>query len=354
MSKFREVKAQLTKSPSTWLVTGAAGFIGSHITLQLLKLNQHVVGLDNFITGHRHNLNDIKAQIPSNQWKNFKFIEGDIRDFATCSQIVKGVDYVTHQAALGSVPRSITDPVATNDHNVTGFLNMLTAAKDAKVKCFVYASSSAVYGDHPVLPKIEEQIGNPLSPYAVSKFTNELYARVFFKSFNFPVIGLRYFNVFGARQDPNGPYAAVIPLWVAALINNENVFINGDGSTSRDFCYVENAVQANILAAVCNEKAAYGEAFNIACGSQTTLLELYNELRFKLQKEFTHLKSHKVQHREFRAGDIQHSLANINKAKLLLGYQPTHDVSQGLIEALDWYVASLNMDNKEQRASSKA
>ncbi len=341
MSKFEEVKTDLAKKSQSWLVTGAAGFIGSHIVFHLLKLNQKVVGLDNFISGHRENLNDVKAQLPSHQWKNFKFIEGDIRNFKTCQDAVKNIDFISHQAALGSVPRSIKDPVATNEHNVSGFLNMLTAAKDGKVRSFVYASSSAVYGDHPVLPKVEDQIGNPLSPYAVSKYTNEIYAKVFNTNFGLPVVGLRYFNVFGARQDPNGPYAAVIPLWVASLIKNEELFINGDGGTSRDFCYVENAVQANILAATCENKNAHGEAFNIACGQRTTLLELYKNLRTKLLPQFPHLKNHNPTHRDFRAGDIQHSLANVSKAKTLLGYEPTHNVAQGLEEALAWYVASM-------------
>lgn len=274
MSKFDEVKSLLLKKQHHWLVTGCAGFIGSHITLNLLKLNQKVTGLDNFITGHRHNLNDIKSQLPSNQWKNFNFIEGDIRNTETCNTAVKKIDFVSHQAALGSVPRSIKDPVATNDHNINGFINIITAAKNANVKAFVYASSSSVYGDHPTLPKVEHQTGKLLSPYAVTKFANELYAGIFLKNYNFPAIGLRYFNVFGARQDPNGPYAAVIPLWVASLIKGEDLFINGDGSTSRDFCYVDNAVQANILAATCTNKEAHGEVFNVACGDRTTLLEL--------------------------------------------------------------------------------
>jgi UDP-N-acetylglucosamine/UDP-N-acetylgalactosamine 4-epimerase len=347
MSKFDEVKSSLLKKQNHWLVTGCAGFIGSHITLNLLKLNQKVTGLDNFITGHRHNLNDVKAQLPSNQWKNFKFVEGDIRNVETCKTLVNGIDYVSHQAALGSVPRSIKDPIATNDHNINGFINMITAAKDANVKAFVYASSSSVYGDHPVLPKVEQQIGKPLSPYAVSKYTNELYATVFVKNYNFPVIGLRYFNVFGARQDPNGPYAAVIPLWVSSLIKNEELFINGDGSTSRDFCYVDNAVQANILAATCGNKEAHGEAFNVACGDRTTLLELYNTLKTKLQSQFSHVKNHQATHREFRAGDIQHSLADISKAKKLLGYEPTHNVARGLDEALSWYVSSMTTKEKK-------
>lgn len=347
MSKFETVKGLLSKETKHWLVTGCAGFIGSHITLHLLKLNQKVVGLDNFITGHKHNLNDIKSQLPSHQWKNFKFIEGDIRNSQDCKNAVNGIDHVSHQAALGSVPRSIKDPVTTNDHNVNGFITLLTAAKDAGVKSFVYASSSSVYGDHPVLPKVEDQIGKPLSPYAVSKYSNELYARVFLKNYNLSIVGLRYFNVFGARQDPNGPYAAVIPLWVASLIKNEELFINGDGSTSRDFCYVENVVQANILAALCTHKDAHGEAFNIACGDRTTLLELYTTLRTKLQKQFPHLKNHKPSHREFRNGDIQHSLADISKAKRLLGYEPTHKVAQGLEEALNWYVESFNSSLKK-------
>lgn len=347
MSKFNEIKSQLLTKQHHWLVTGCAGFIGSHITLNLLRLNQKVIGLDNFITGHRHNLNDIKSQIPSNQWKNFTFVEGDIRNPDTCNAVAKKIDFVSHQAALGSVPRSIKDPVATNDHNINGFINMITAAKNANVKGFVYASSSSVYGDHPTLPKVEHQTGKLLSPYAVTKYANELYASVFFKNYNFPVIGLRYFNVFGARQDPNGPYAAVIPLWISSLIKNEPLFINGDGSTSRDFCFVDNAVQANILAATCSNKDAYGEAFNVAFGDRTTLLELYENLKTKLQSQFPHVKNHSASHREFRAGDIQHSLADIAKAERLLGYQPTHNVTKGLDEALNWYVNThLTKDKK--------
>ncbi|OQW50290.1 MAG: Vi polysaccharide biosynthesis protein VipB/TviC [Proteobacteria bacterium SG_bin7] len=347
MSKFDEVKSLMLKKQKHWLVTGCAGFIGSHISLHLLKLNQKVTGLDNFITGHRQNLNDIKSQLPSNQWKNFNFIEGDIRSPDTCNTAVKKIDFVSHQAALGSVPRSIKDPMATNDHNINGFVNMINAAKNANVKAFVYASSSSVYGDHPTLPKIEPQIGKMLSPYAVTKYTNELYANVFLKNYDFPVVGLRYFNVFGARQDPSGPYAAVIPLWVASLIKGEELFINGDGSTSRDFCYVDNAVQANILAANCSNNKAYGEAFNVACGERTTLLELYNVLKTKLQNRFPQIKNHKPTLRDFRAGDIQHSLADISKARHLLGYEPTHNVTSGLDEALNWYIDSLAENTKK-------
>ena len=340
MSFFEKLKQSINKEPKTWLVTGVAGFIGSHILRELLSLNQKVVGLDNFSTGFEKNLNDVKASLPTHQWKNFKFIKGDIRDLKTCHQAVDKVNYVVHQAALGSVPRSIKDPLATNDNNVTGFLNMLTAAQQANVESFVYASSSSVYGDHPDLPKVEEKIGKQLSPYAVSKYINELYAKVYFTNYKINTVGLRYFNVFGARQDPDGPYAAVIPLWVSAMIENKPIFINGDGSTSRDFCYVANAVQANILAAASQNTQKSGNVFNVACENKTTLTELYELLKSKLTKDFPYLKNHKPTYREFRAGDIMHSLANTSKAKDILGYKPTHFINEGLDEALAWYKLS--------------
>lgn len=313
---------------STWLITGVAGFIGSHLLEFLLKNDQKVVGLDNFATGHLQNLDEVLSQVPG----NFRFIEGDIRDIATCQSAVKDVDIVLHQAALGSVPRSIKDPITTHDVNVTGFLNMLIAAKDAGVKRFVYASSSSVYGDSPILPKIETHQGNPLSPYAVSKLTNELYAKAFSNCYNIETIGLRYFNVFGARQDPNGQYAAVIPVWVKALLNNEPIYINGDGETSRDFCYISNVVQANILAATTRNKEAVNTAYNVAVGDQTTLNQLYAGLVKRLN-----IKEQRPIYQDFRPGDVRHSLASIEKACHLLKYNPTHKIDAGLDEAIEWY-----------------
>ena len=254
-TRYEQVKADLQSKPKTWLITGVAGFIGSNLLETLLKLDQTVVGLDNFATGHQHNLDEVQGLVTEVQWQRFKFIEGDIRNLDDCNKAVSGVDYVLHQAALGSVPRSIDNPIATNQANIDGFLNMLVASKDEGVKSFTYAASSSTYGDHPDLPKVEENIGNPLSPYAVTKYVNELYASVFYRTYGFSSIGLRYFNVFGPRQDPNGAYAAVIPKWAADLLKGSTIYINGDGETSRDFCYVGNAVQANILAALTDIKA---------------------------------------------------------------------------------------------------
>ncbi|KZZ08771.1 Vi polysaccharide biosynthesis protein VipB/TviC, partial [Oleiphilus sp. HI0078] len=274
MTSYENVKQQLTDSPKTWLVTGVAGFIGSNLLETLLKLNQKVVGLDNFATGHQYNLDEVQGLVASEQWQNFSFIEGDIRDYETCQKAVSGADYVLHQAALGSVPRSIADPITTNAANITGFLNMLQAAKEEQVKSFTYAASSSTYGDHPALPKVEENIGNPLSPYAVTKYVNELYASVYARTYDFKTIGLRYFNVFGKRQDPNGAYAAVIPKWTSSMIEGEDVFVNGDGETSRDFCYIDNTVQMNILAATAPDEAK-DEVYNVALGDRTTLNDLY-------------------------------------------------------------------------------
>ncbi|ELV8737983.1 NAD-dependent epimerase/dehydratase family protein, partial [Vibrio vulnificus] len=275
MTKYQQIQQELIESPRTWLVTGVAGFIGSNLLEKLLKLDQIVVGLDNFATGHQHNLDEVQSLVTAEQWQRFTFMEGDIRDYPSCEQAVTGVDYVLHQAALGSVPRSIADPLTTNAANITGFLNMLQAAKEAQVKSFTYAASSSTYGDHPALPKVEENIGKPLSPYAVTKYVNEVYASVYARTYGFKATGLRYFNVFGRRQDPNGAYAAVIPKWTAAMINNEEVFINGDGETSRDFCYIENVVQMNILAATGSEDAL-GEVYNCAVGGRTTLNTLFD------------------------------------------------------------------------------
>ncbi len=320
-----------------WLVTGAAGFIGSNLLETLLRGNQSVVGLDNFSTGHWHNLDQVRQLVSDAQWKNFSLIEGDIRDPKTCTKACTDVDYVLHQAALGSVPRSLADPLATHESNATGFLNMLVAARDAKVKRFVYAASSSTYGDHPALPKEEDTIGAPLSPYAVTKYLNELYADVFARSYGLKSRGLRYFNVFGPRQDPQGAYAAVIPLWIASMICKEEIFINGDGSTSRDFCFVNNAVQANLRAAL-TETGKDHDVFNVAVGERTTLSELYEILRSNLAHHFPHLAKAKPTYRDFRAGDVLHSQASIQRAQSQLGYEPSHNISQGLGVALDWYV----------------
>ncbi len=326
MSHFEVIKKELTKTSYTWLVTGVAGFIGSHLLEFLLAHNQKVIGIDNFATGNQANIQPFLGS------PLFKFYESDIRDAHACAEVMPGVDFVLHQAALGSVPRSIKDPMATHDVNVTGFLNMLIAAKDAGVKRFVYASSSSVYGDSPILPKVEIHQGNPLSPYAVSKMTNELYAKAFSNCYDIETIGLRYFNVFGARQDPNGQYAAVIPLWVKALLQKEPVYINGDGETSRDFCYVKNVVQANILAATTQNKEAVNTAYNVAVGDQTSLNQLYLALTERLK-----IKGAGPIYRDFRAGDVRHSLASIEKAQNLLGYKPTHKIDAGLDEAIKWY-----------------
>ncbi|EGR2415807.1 UDP-glucose 4-epimerase [Vibrio cholerae] len=336
MTKYEQIQQELLESPKTWLVTGVAGFIGSNLLEKLLKLDQNVVGLDNFATGHQHNLDEVQALVTVRQWERFRFIKGDIRDYANCVQAIKGVDYVLHQAALGSVPRSIADPLTTNAANITGFLNMLQAAKEEHVKSFTYAASSSTYGDHPALPKVEDNIGNPLSPYAVTKYVNEVYASVYERTYAFKATGLRYFNVFGRRQDPNGAYAAVIPRWTAAMINNEDIFINGDGETSRDFCYIENVIQMNLLAATSTEDAR-GEIYNCAVGDRTTLNTLFNALKLELEKNGVAYRL-QPKHREFRAGDVRHSQASIDKAKKKLGYNPKFNIQQGISEAMPWYV----------------
>jgi UDP-N-acetylglucosamine 4-epimerase len=344
---------QLTKTlgatRKTWLLTGAAGFIGSNLLEALLRAKQAVVALDNFSTGHQRNLDDVRQNVGEGLWENFTLIRGDIVDLETCQRACAGADYVLHQAALGSVPRSIDKPIATHQNNVDGFLNMLVAAKEAKVKRFVYASSSSVYGDHPVLPKVEHAIGNGLSPYAVSKRINEMYADVFAKCYGTEYIGLRYFNVFGPRQDPNGVYAAVIPKWIAAMLQEQPVYINGDGETSRDFCFVANVVQANLLAATTQNSKALNQVYNIAAAHRTTLNELFELLRSRLAPRFPHLKDLRPVYQETRPGDVRHSHADITKARELLGYEPTHDVDAGLTEALGWYV-----DDFESRKSANA
>lgn len=330
--------SKINKPVETWLITGVAGFIGSNLLEALLKSGKKVVGLDNFLTGRLQNLDEIRTLVREEQWENFRFIEGDICNLEVCHQACKGVDYVLHQAALGSVPRSIENPIATHLVNSDGFLNMITAARDARVKRFVYASSSSVYGDNLELPKIEEKVGMPLSPYAVTKYTNELYADVFARCYQLEVIGLRYFNVFGARQDPDGAYAAVIPKWIRAMIRGDIVNVNGDGSTSRDFCYIENVIQANLLAAIVQTPGAINQVYNIASGGRISLNELFECLREKLAPCFPHLKKIKPIYGEFRPGDIQHSLADISKSKILLGYQPSHDIYAGLTDSVDWYI----------------
>lgn len=343
MNTFQELQQRLLGESRTWLITGVAGFIGSNLLECLLKLDQRVVGLDSFITGHRRNLAEVKAQVSPEQWERFDFIEGDIRKLEDCNRAMRwrdehGVDYVLHQAALGSVPRSIADPIATNETNIAGFLNVLVAARDAKVKSFTYAASSSTYGDHPGLPKVEDKIGKPLSPYAVTKYVNELYAEVFARVYGFSTIGLRYFNVFGPRQDPNGAYAAVIPKWAASLLCGESVYINGDGDTSRDFCFIANAVQANLLAATTASAEAMNQIYNVAVGDRTSLNDLFMLIRDGLAASREELRQAQPVYRDFRAGDVRHSLADISKASTLLGYQPSHRLAEGIHEALDWYV----------------
>ena len=340
MSAFSTLQLRLQTEQNTWLITGVAGFIGSNLLEALLKLNQRVVGLDNFATGHQRNLDEVKTLVSPEQWTNFHFIQGDIRNLDDCHKAVQGVDYILHQAALGSVPRSVVDPITTNATNITGFLNMLVAGRDANVKRFVYAASSSTYGDHPALPKVEDTIGKPLSPYAVTKYVNELYADVFGKTYGLQSIGLRYFNVFGPRQDPNGAYAAVIPKWISSLISGEPIYINGDGETSRDFCFIANVVQANLLAATTQNPDALNQVFNVAVGDRTTLNELYASLHSNLLPLYPHLQNIKPVYREFRAGDVRHSLADISKAAVRLAYAPTHRIGQGLALAMPWYVAN--------------
>jgi len=345
MTKYAELQEHLKNNQSTWLVTGVAGFIGSNLLEKLLILNQKVVGLDNFDTGFQHNIDqaieDAEKATDKSLGKNFNFINGDIREFKDCQQACNGVDYVLHQAALGSVPRSIEDPINTNRTNIDGFLNMLVAAKDAQVRRFVYAASSSTYGDHPDLPKIEDKIGNPLSPYSVTKLVNELYAGVFAKTYEFKTIGLRYFNIFGKRQNPNGAYAAVIPKWVSSILKKENVFINGDGETSRDFCYIDNTVQINLLAATTDRSDAIDQIYNTAVNDRTSLNKLYQMIEERLIQRTEGLDKKNPVYRDFRAGDVKHSLANIDKAKQLLSYQPKYTLSIGLDESMDWYVKEL-------------
>lgn len=340
--QIEETKKALQAHPKTWLITGVAGFIGSNLLEELLRLDQVVVGLDNFATGHQHNMDQVRDLVTPAQWARFRFIEGDIRNLDDCRAACDGVDYVLHQAALGSVPRSLEDPITTNEANIDGFLNMLVATRDANARRFVYAASSSTYGDHPGLPKVEDRIGKPLSPYAVTKLVNEQYADVFTRTYGLETVGLRYFNIFGARQDPEGAYAAVVPKWTAAMINNETVWINGDGETSRDFCYIANTMQANILAATSDNPQAANQVYNVAVGDRTTLNELFEAIRATLEPRFPHLKDFKPSYRDFRAGDVRHSLADVSKARTLLGYAPSHRIQEGLQEAMDWYVSDLS------------
>lgn len=337
MQAYNQLCSQLMAQPKTWLITGVAGFIGSNLLEALLKFQQRVVGLDNFATGHQRNLDEVQSLVSAEEWARFRFIEGDICSLADCQTACLGVDYVLHQAALGSVPRSLADPIATNASNISGFLNLLVAARDAAVSSFTYAASSSTYGDHPALPKQEDHIGKPLSPYAVTKYVNELYAEVFARCYGFTAIGLRYFNVFGPRQDPDGAYAAVIPKWTAAMIAGDPVFINGDGETSRDFCFIENVVQANLLAAASTHEAARNQVYNIALSGRTTLNQLFANIKASLAAQGVayHLPA---QYREFRPGDVRHSQADISKAQTLLGYEPIFDLSLGLERAMPWYI----------------
>lgn len=339
MSRYEEICAQLVLEPKVWLITGVAGFIGSNLLETLLKLDQTVVGLDNFATGHQYNLDEVQSLVSAEQWSKFNFIEGDIRKPEDCQHACDGVDYVLHEAALGSVPRSINDPATTNETNISGFLNMLVAARDARVKSFTYAASSSTYGDHPALPKVEENIGSPLSPYAVTKYVNELYANVFARTYSFNTIGLRYFNVFGQRQDPNGAYAAVIPKWAAALIQGEEIFINGDGETSRDFCYIDNTIQMNLLAATADDDAK-DQVYNVAVGDRTTLNTLFDALKTALAGSGVEC-SQSPTYRDFRAGDVRHSQADTSKAERLLGYSPQYRIYDGIKIAMPWYIKNV-------------
>ncbi len=335
---YKQRKDELRNQPRTWLITGVAGFIGSNLLETLLKLDQQVIGLDNFSTGFQDNLDEVQNLVNESQWDNFQFINGDICNIKTCQAACEGVDFVLHQAALGSVPRSIEDPLTTNENNISGFLNMLVAARDAKVQRMVYAASSSTYGDHPDLPKVEDKTGNPLSPYAVTKLVNELYSKVFARTYGFKTTGLRYFNIFGQRQDPDGAYAAVIPKWFAGLLKEETVYINGDGTTSRDFCFIDNCVQANIMAATAKKDNSANQVYNVAFGQRTTLTELYELIKERVTEKMSNIKNAKPVYQDFRAGDVRHSLADISKARQMIGYEPEYSIGQGLDKAAAWYI----------------
>lgn len=343
MNQYQQCCKTLLQQPKTWLITGVAGFIGSNLLEKLLLLNQNVIGLDNFSTGFQHNLDEVQATVSAQQWQNFKFIQGDICNLEDCKLACMNVDYVLHQAALGSVPRSVENPIATNASNIDGFLNMLVAAKEANIKNMVYAASSSTYGDHTALPKQEDIIGNPLSPYAVTKYVNELYANVFYRCYGLNTIGLRYFNIFGKRQTPDGAYAAVIPKWTAAMIKHDTVYINGDGTTSRDFNFIENAVQANLLAATTQNQDALNQIYNVAVGGRTDLNTLFEMLK-------TNLAQHQIDYsqsaiyRDFRVGDVKHSQADISKIEQRLGYVPEFTIAQGIEKAMPWYVQHLESE----------
>lgn len=345
MQTYQEVQRLLRQRPRSWLITGVAGFIGSNLLEMLLKLGQRVVGLDDFSTGYARNLEEVRASVGAVAWRNFTNIEGDIRSSADCRRACESVEYVLHHAALGSVPRSIKDPLTTHEVNDTGFVNMLLAARDARVTRFIYAASSSAYGDHPALPKVEESTGAPLSPYAVTKYANELYASVFGRCYGLVSIGLRYFNVFGPRQDPNGCYAAVIPKWIGEFINEQPVYLNGDGETSRDFCYIDNVIQANLLAAATENAQALNQIYNVAVGERTTLKELFELERTLLAPYFPWLHHYQPRYSAFREGDVRHSRADISKARNLLGYAPTHRVREGLSEAVGWYIEHLRSNH---------
>ena len=340
VSRFDGIREQLVRNPQKWLVTGVAGFIGSNLLEALLQLDQSVVGMDNFFTGYPHNLEDVERAVGPGKWSRFQFIDGDIRNAEDCLKACSGVDYILHQAALGSVPRSIDDPVTTNSCNVSGFLQMLVAGKEAGAKSFVFASSSSVYGDSARLPKVEDEIGEMLSPYAASKLMDEIYAGVFSKVYDFRWIGLRYFNVFGRRQDPKGAYAAVIPRWIDALIDGQTPVINGDGETSRDFCYISNVVQANILAATCDGPEALNRVYNIAYGQRTTLNELFMLIKSSLSSIVPEVEGIVPEYGPMRKGDVRHSLADISRAVELLGYAPRYSVGMGMEETMQWYVGA--------------
>jgi UDP-N-acetylglucosamine 4-epimerase len=342
MTRYEQVQTELRQNPKNWLVTGVAGFIGSNLLETLLKLSQRVVGLDNFSTGHQRNLDEVQSLVTPEQWTKFNFIKGDIRNLEDCQRAMEfsgangneepvTVDYVLHQAALGSVPRSVENPIATNETNISGFLNMLVASRDAKVKRFVYAASGSTYGNHYGLPKVEDKIGKPLSPYAVTKYVNELYADVFARTYGFSTIGLRYFNVFGPRQGPDGAYAAVNPMWIASMIKGEHIYINGDGETSRDFCFIENVRQINLLATTSENPEAVNQVYNVAVGDRTTFNQLYAQLHLNLLPSYPHLHEMKPSYRDFRAGDVRHSLADISKA--------THRIGEGIKVSMEWYVS---------------
>ena len=350
VSAYQAARAHLQGRQYHWLITGVAGFIGSNLLEALLGLGQRVTGVDSFITGHRHNLDLVRAALGESAWQRFAFIEGDIRNAPVCAAACAGVDFVLHHAALGSVSRSIHDPVTSNDINIGGYLNMLTAARDARVKRFVYAASSASYGDHPGLPKVEGSIGRPLSPYALTKYVNEMYADVFARCYGTEAVGLRYFNVFGPRQDPDGAYAAVIPQWIAAMLHQRRLNINGDGESSRDFCYIENAVQANLLAALTTDPGAVNQVYNVAVNARTSLNALFAMLHALLGQHCTHLQHYRPHYTHFRDGDVRHSQADISKASTLLGYAPTHDIERGLKQTTDWYVGHLKPEAPLLRA----